>query len=90
MVVAKILQDINIGTNLKRIRKSRNMTQNDVCAKLTLMGRPMCQSNYAKIETGAGNIFISDLVALKRIYKVSFDEFFEGLEPLDKSSEYID
>lgn len=86
--MAKVLQDISMGENLKRIRKSKNMTQNDVCAKLTLMGRPMCQSNYAKIETGTGNIFISDLIALKRIFRVSFDDFFEGLEPIDKSSVY--
>ena len=88
--MAKILQDISIGANLKRIRKSRNMTQNDVCAKLTLMGRPMCQSNYAKIETGTGNIFISDLIALKRIFRVEFSDFFEGLEPLDRSAEFAE
>lgn len=85
--MAKILQDISIGGNLKRIRNSRQMTQSNVCTKLALLGRPMCQANYAKIETGAGNIFVSDLIALKKIFKVSFDDFFEGLEPVEKSSD---
>ena len=84
--MTKINQDINLGENLKRIRTSKGYTQSDVCSKLDLVGRPTLQSTYAQIETGKRNIFLSDLIALKRIFNVSYDEFFVGLEPINKSS----
>jgi len=45
----------------------------------------MLQSTYAQIETGTRNIFVSDLIAIKRILNVSYDEFFKDLEPIIKS-----
>ncbi len=82
--MTKILQDVNLGINLKRIRKSKGFTQDEVCTKLSLLGRPMLQNNYAQIESGKRNIFLSDLIALKEIYNVSYDEFFRDLKPISK------
>ena len=82
--MAKLLQDISIGRNLQRLRKTRGLTQNEVCAKLALAGRPMSQSTYAQIETGARNIFVSDLIALKTILNTSYEEMFKGLQPINK------
>lgn len=82
--MTKILQDVNLGINLKRIRNSKKLTQDEVCAKLTLLGRPMVQNNYAQIESGKRNIFLSDLIALKEIFGVSYDDLFEGLTPISK------
>ena len=82
--MTKILQDINLGINLKRIRSLKGLTQDEVCARLSIMGRPMLQNNYAQIESGKRNIFLSDLIALKNIFNVSYDELFENLEPLSK------
>lgn len=82
--MAKLLQDISIGNNLRTIRKQRGLTQNDVCAQMTLLGRPMLQSTYAQIESGSRNIFVSDLIALKRIYRIDYSEFFKDLEPINK------
>lgn len=44
----------------------------------------MRQSTYAQIETGARNIFVSDLIALKRILGFSYDDIFKDLEPKSK------
>ena len=82
--MTKILQDVNLGINLKRLRKEKGFTQDEVCAKLSLLGRPMLQNNYALIEAGKRNIFLSDLIALKEIYNVSYDEFFKDLKPISK------
>lgn len=82
--MAKLLQDISIGNNLQRLRKSKRLTQNDVCAQMASFGRPMLQSTYAQIETGARNIFISDFIVLRRVFNVPFEEFFKGLEPVNK------
>lgn len=82
--MTKILQDVSLGANLKQIRNSKGFTQDQVCVKLSVIGRPMLQSTYAQIESGRRNIFLSDLLALKEILGVSFDDFFKGLKPLNK------
>lgn len=82
--MAKFIQDISIGGNLKRLRKMQGLTQTDVCARMELFGRPMSQSTYAMIESGTRNIFVSDVIALKRIFNVEFEELFTNLEPINK------
>ena len=82
--MTKILQDVNLGINLKRIRNSKGLTQDEVCARLSILGRPMVQNNYAQIESGKRNIFLSDLIALKEIFGVSYDELFKDLKPISK------
>ena len=82
--MSKILQDISIGKNLQRLRSARGLTQSHVCAQMTVLGRPMGQSTYAQIETGTRNIFVSDLIALKRIFRASYDDIFKDLEPKSK------
>jgi transcriptional regulator with XRE-family HTH domain len=82
--MTKIIQDVNLGKNLKKLRKNQGLTQENICAKLTLAGRPMLQSTYAQIETGRRNIFASDLIVLARILNTDFNEIFEGLEAVNK------
>lgn len=75
----KLLQDMHLGKNLQAIRKSRNLSQSDMVIKLQLAGRAMSRAQYAHIEQGIKNIYISDLVLFKEILNVSFDDFFKGL-----------
>lgn len=82
--MAKLLQDISIGDNLRLLRKARGLTQSQVCAQLAVLGRPMLQSNYAHIEAGIRNIYISDLVALKEILHADYEDFFRGLTPVSR------
>lgn len=82
--MTKVIQDINLGRKLQELRKAKGLTQEDICAQLAVNGRPMLQSTYAQIETGKRNIFLSDLIVLKRIFNVSFDEIFRDLEPVNK------
>lgn len=82
--MSKLLQDVNLGKNLKMIRKAKKMRQIDVCARMDLLGRPMLQSTYAQIESGKRNLFISDLIAFTKVFGVSYDELFAGLEMISK------
>lgn len=75
----KIRPDLDLGKNIQKIRKSNKMTQDQVIAKLNLMGIQISKSTYAKIETNRMNIKVSELIALKQIFNVSFEEFFQGL-----------
>lgn len=71
-----ILQDVPIGRNIQNIRMNKNMTQQEVVAKLQLMGSIMSRSTLANIETGRRNIKASDLKALQIIFDVGMEEFF--------------
>ena len=41
-----------VGENLKKIRKEKNLTQNDVAAKLQLLGHPFDRLTVLRIENG--------------------------------------
>lgn len=77
----KFLQDVHIGANLQRLRQNRNLSQTDMVTKLQLLGRSMSRANYAHIEQGIRNIYVSDLILFREILDVGYEEFFEGLEP---------
>ncbi len=76
-MIGMILQDIPIGRNIQMIRMQKNMSQNDVVAKLQLMGSNMSRSTLANIETGRRNIKASDLKLLKILFDVEYDAFFQ-------------
>lgn len=75
----KIKLTPSFGNNLRRIRKAHGYTQEEIVAKLQLKNLDISRSAYAQIECGTYNIRISELIALKEIYNISFDDFFEGI-----------
>lgn len=75
----KIRPDMNIGQNIQALRNQSKMTQDQVIAKLNLMGITMSKSTYAKIETNRMNIKVSELVALSKIFSTDFNTFFIDL-----------
>lgn len=74
-----ILQNADLCTNLKRLRKSSGLSQYELVAQMQLLGSSMSRSTYAKIEQGSRNIKVTDVVALQKIYGVEYDEFFDGI-----------
>ena len=78
----KIRQDKNgnIGSNIKKLRLASGMTQDEVTAKLQLMGCDLSRSVYSQIECGTYNIRVSELVALKEIFRTDYNAFFAGIE----------
>ncbi|MCI9677899.1 MAG: helix-turn-helix transcriptional regulator [Oscillospiraceae bacterium] len=75
----KIRPDMDIGHNIQRLRRGASMTQDQVVAKLQLMGLNISKSTYAKLETNRMNIRVSELVALREIFRAEFNDFFTGL-----------
>jgi transcriptional regulator with XRE-family HTH domain len=76
----KIKQDISIGENLRALRKKAHLSQEQVAAKLQLMGLPMSREIISQMELGRYSIRVSVLLAMKQVYHVTtFDEFFKGL-----------
>jgi len=76
----KLKVDMNIGNNMRKLRTSLNMTQDQVVAQLGILGIDLTRSNYSRFETGELNVPVSVIVALHKIYKCSYDDFFEKLD----------
>ena len=72
----RIVQDVNIGANLKKLRRRASMTQAEVAAKLELR-LYVSREIYAQIEGGSHHIRVSVLLALKEIFHASYEEIFE-------------
>ena len=76
----KLRRDRNIGDNLRRLRSEQGLSQDKLCAALQLRGCDIGRTTYAKYESGELNIRVSVLIELKKLYRCSYDAFFENLE----------
>lgn len=75
----KIRPDMDIGSNIQKLRRKCGMTQDAAIARLNLAGIEISKSSYAKIETNRMNVKVSELVAMKEIFKADYSDFFDGL-----------
>ena len=75
----KIKQDFRIGPNIRKYRLQSHMTQEQVTAKMQLMGINISRSIYSQIEGGTYNIRVSELAAMKEIFNITYESFFEGI-----------
>ena len=76
----KLRRDRNMGDNLRRLRSEQGLSQEKLCAALQLRGCDIGRTTYAKYESGELNICVSVLIELKKLYRCSYDAFFENLE----------
>ena len=71
----KIKQDkIQIGKNIRRIRKQNKLKQTDMVVRLQLMGLDMTREALVKIERGIQHIYASQLKAIKEVLGTTYDE----------------
>ena len=69
-----------MGGNLKRLREAYGISQEKLCAELQRRSCDIGRTTYAKYEAGELNIRASVLIALKKIYGCTYDDFFLGLD----------
>ena len=79
-MIQKIKQDIQIGGNIRILRQQASLTQEQVVTQLQLQGIEISRSSYSQIECGTYNIKVSELIALKKLFKVEYNAFFDNLE----------
>ncbi len=77
--MTKLITNRVFGQNVQELRCSRGLTQEQTVTQLRALGSPISRSTYALIEIGRGNIYVSDLVALQKIFGVDFSAFFENI-----------
>ncbi len=64
------------GNNIRKIRESRKITQEQLSAKLQINGCDLTRSAVAKIEVGQRHVYPDEIKLIKEILNVSFDEIF--------------
>lgn len=77
----KLRQDSNIGKNLRKLRNTYQLTQEEVTAKMQILGcDDITRALYSRYETGELNIKVTHLRALKQIFRCSYDDILDGTE----------
>ena len=66
-----------IGNNIRALRERAKMTQEMLAAKLQLRGCDITRSAVAKIEVGQRHLYPDEIVLIKEILSVSYDEIFD-------------
>ena len=76
-----------IGTQVKKYRKERKLSQQALSNKLELMGVYVCRGSISRIEDQSRTVTDIELYALASALKVSVNELFDitGFEHLDGS-----
>ncbi|MGE4353489.1 MAG: helix-turn-helix domain-containing protein [Oscillospiraceae bacterium] len=65
-----------IEKNISNIRQSRGLTQEQLSAKLQVVGCDITRSALAKIEVGQRHLYPDELKALKTVLEVCYEELF--------------
>ncbi len=78
----RIRQDerINIGKNIRRIRKEKKISQKEMAEKMQLHRIPITRETYVKLERGIRNVGASELKAIKEILDTSYDQLLAETE----------
>lgn len=66
-----------IGKNIRALRERVGMTQEQLAAKLQTNGCDITRSAVAKIEVGQRHLYPDEIILIKEILKVSFEEIFD-------------
>ncbi len=66
-----------IGENIRFLRNKNKLTQEQVAARLQVMGCDITRSALAKIEVGQRHIYPDEIKALRQIFNVSYDDILK-------------
>lgn len=65
-----------IGNNIKKLRERAGMTQDYLATRLQLSGCDVTRSALAKIEVGQRHLYPDEIILIKQILNVTYDEIF--------------
>lgn len=66
-----------IGSNIRRLREAAKMTQDTLAAKLQVNGCDVTRSAIAKIEVGQRHLYPDEILLIKQILDVEYDDIFD-------------
>ncbi len=66
-----------VGQNIRALRERCGITQDQLSIKLQVNGCDITRSAVAKIEVGQRHLYPDEIILIKKILNVSYDEIFE-------------
>ena len=66
-----------VGNNIRILRERKKVTQEILAAKLQVNGCDITRSAVAKIEVGQRHLYPDEIILIKRILGVTYDEIFD-------------
>ncbi len=70
----------SIGKNIRHLREKANLTQEQLAAKLQVSGCDITRSALAKIEVGQRHIYVDEIILIKNILNVSFEQLLRCID----------
>ena len=68
--------ETRIGRNIRRLREEAGMTQDTLAAKLQVNGCDVTRSALAKIEVGQRHLYPDEIMLIKQILRVEYEDIF--------------
>ena len=65
-----------VGNNIRKLRENANITQEQLSAKMQTRGCDITRSAVAKIEVGQRHLYPDEIILIKEILNVDYDEIF--------------
>lgn len=65
-----------IGSNIRKLRESADLTQEQVAAKLQVLGCDITRSAVAKIEVGQRHLYPDEIILLRQILSTTYEDIF--------------
>lgn len=65
-----------VGQNIRAPREKAKITQDELAAQLQIRGCDITRSAVAKIEVGQRHLYPDEIILIKEVLKVSYDEIF--------------
>ena len=65
-----------VGNNIRLLREKADLTQEQLAAQLQVNGCDITRSAVAKIEVGQRHLYPDEIILLKKLLKVSYDDIF--------------
>lgn len=73
----KVRADRSLGRAIRRYRMERGWTQEQAAAHLQLEGCNITRGAYSKIEAGIQGVTVTQLAAITRAFRISYNELFD-------------
>lgn len=69
--------EFKIGNNIRKLREKNGTTQEQLAVKLQINGCDITRSAVAKIEVGQRHLYPDEIILIKNILNVGYDEIFK-------------
>lgn len=65
-----------VGKNIRKLREQAGITQEHLAVQLQINGCDITRSAVAKIEVGQRHLYPDEIILIKQILKISYDDIF--------------